>query len=164
MLCKNKHNGLLLIFFIVKLFKWQTSFIYLSHHIKLNWNPYLSSSETTGSAIIKRQYDLSRAFQTHSYCYSTPPKGFPSFCDQPFSVWLHISWIFKQSLFCETSETVKQILQILLLLVCLESNYIFPIFKIIQFVYRFITLVSDSCYIVYYSFFFWCHFKEFVRK
>ncbi|XP_060551429.1 uncharacterized protein LOC132713008 [Ruditapes philippinarum] len=53
------------------------------------------------------------AFQTHSYCYSTPPKGSPSFCDLPFSDWLHISWIVKQSLFRETSETVKQILQIL---------------------------------------------------
>ncbi|XP_045191313.1 uncharacterized protein LOC123548146 [Mercenaria mercenaria] len=53
------------------------------------------------------------AFHTHSHCYSNPPEGSPSFCDLPFSDWLHITWIVKQSFFRETSETVKQIAHIL---------------------------------------------------
>ncbi|XP_060586333.1 uncharacterized protein LOC132742066 [Ruditapes philippinarum] len=53
------------------------------------------------------------AFQTHPICYNIPPPGSPSFCDLPFSDWLHISWIVKQSLFRETLQTVKQIFQIL---------------------------------------------------
>lgn len=53
------------------------------------------------------------AFSTHALCYSDPPLGSPSFCDLPFTDWLRISWIVKQSFVRETSETVKQVAQIL---------------------------------------------------
>lgn len=53
------------------------------------------------------------AFQTHSHCYSDPPEGKPSFCELPFSDWLKVTWIVKQSFFRETWETLKQSVQIL---------------------------------------------------
>ena len=53
------------------------------------------------------------AFETHTYCYNTPPQGYASFCELAFTDWLQTSWNVKQSIFRETLKTLKQIFQIL---------------------------------------------------
>ncbi|XP_052226759.1 uncharacterized protein LOC127841744 isoform X2 [Dreissena polymorpha] len=53
------------------------------------------------------------AFHTHSSCYTDTPLGAPSFCDLDFADWLRVSWIVKQALVRETSQTVQQAAQIL---------------------------------------------------
>ena len=53
------------------------------------------------------------AFSTHASCYTDPPSGAPSFCDLPLADWARIIWIVKQSFVRETTNTIKQGLQIL---------------------------------------------------